>query len=237
MQCSASMASRSRRSAWLSYARWPIGLTARPTTSARSCGPRSVRSHAKRCTTRSPPSRSGGSCGASSPLDRPPATRTVSVTTTTISSAAPAAAWSTSTARSGRLRASPPPTTPATRSTKPRSCTGAAVPSVSPRPPSRPADRANDQPSQQPATSSPPSEEKTDVSEEKEVSKLETESVSESENPAIPSPTVKAQRPKSNQDWWPNQPNLQVLHQHSPRANPLVDDFDYAEEFKTLDVE
>jgi len=61
--------------------------------------------------------------------------------------------------------------------------------------------------------------------------------VSESENPAIPAPTVKAHRPHSNQDWWPNQINVQVLHQHSPHANPLDDDFDYAEEFKRLDVE
>jgi len=41
----------------------------------------------------------------------------------------------------------------------------------------------------------------------------------------------------TNADWWPNQPNLQVLAQPSPRSNPLGEDFDYAEEFKTLDVE
>ena len=40
----------------------------------------------------------------------------------------------------------------------------------------------------------------------------------------------------TNADWWPNQPNLQVLRQ-SPRSNPMGEDFDYAEEFKTLDVE
>ncbi|WP_170286534.1 catalase/peroxidase HPI [Micromonospora olivasterospora] len=60
---------------------------------------------------------------------------------------------------------------------------------------------------------------------------------SESENPAIPSPTPAPHRPRTNQDWWPNQLNLQVLHQHSPRANPMGEDFDYAEEFRTLDVE
>ncbi|WSX88688.1 catalase/peroxidase HPI [Micromonospora sp. NBC_00898] len=53
----------------------------------------------------------------------------------------------------------------------------------------------------------------------------------------MPSPTQKRTRPRTNQDWWPNQLNLQVLHQHSPRANPMGEDFDYAEEFKTLDVE
>jgi catalase-peroxidase len=60
---------------------------------------------------------------------------------------------------------------------------------------------------------------------------------SESENPVIPSPTPKPSRPRTNQDWWPNQLNLQVLHQHSPQANPMDEDFNYAEEFKTLDLE
>jgi len=64
-----------------------------------------------------------------------------------------------------------------------------------------------------------------------------TDHGSESENPAIPSPTPTAARPQTNQDWWPNQLNLQVLHQHSPRSNPMGEDFDYAEELKTLDVE
>jgi catalase-peroxidase len=61
--------------------------------------------------------------------------------------------------------------------------------------------------------------------------------VSESENPVIPSPTPKATRPMTNQDWWPNQVNLQVLHQHSPESDPMGADFDYAEEFKTLDLD
>nr|WP_286222802.1 catalase/peroxidase HPI [Marinobacter sp. LA51] len=37
-------------------------------------------------------------------------------------------------------------------------------------------------------------------------------------------------------DWWPNQLNLNILHQHSPRSNPLGEEFDYAEEFKKLDL-
>lgn len=60
---------------------------------------------------------------------------------------------------------------------------------------------------------------------------------SESENPAIPAPTVKTTRPRTNQDWWPNQLDLSVLHQHSHLSNPMGEDFNYAEEFKTLDVE
>jgi catalase-peroxidase len=72
---------------------------------------------------------------------------------------------------------------------------------------------------------------------ESEREKLATESTSESENPAIPAPTVKSTRPKTNRDWWPNQLNLQVLHQHSPRSNPMGESYNYAEEFKSLDVE
>ncbi len=62
-------------------------------------------------------------------------------------------------------------------------------------------------------------------------------SESESENPAIPSPEPKTSRPRSNQDWWPNQLNLQVLHQHSERVTPLDPDFDYRKAFEGLDVE
>ncbi|TQF67052.1 catalase/peroxidase HPI [Rhodococcus spelaei] len=60
---------------------------------------------------------------------------------------------------------------------------------------------------------------------------------SESENPAIPAPTPRPHPPRSNVDWWPNQLDLRVLDQQSPRANPLGEDFDYAAEFATLDVE
>ncbi len=41
----------------------------------------------------------------------------------------------------------------------------------------------------------------------------------------------------SNQDWWPNQLNLRILHQHSAKGNPMGEDFDYAEAFKTLDLD
>ncbi len=40
----------------------------------------------------------------------------------------------------------------------------------------------------------------------------------------------------ANEHWWPNQLSLRMLHQHSPQANPLGDDFDYAAEFATLDL-
>ena len=41
----------------------------------------------------------------------------------------------------------------------------------------------------------------------------------------------------SNKDWWPNQLNLRGLRQNSPQSNPMGEDFNYAEEFKTLDLE
>ncbi len=41
---------------------------------------------------------------------------------------------------------------------------------------------------------------------------------------------------KSNRDWWPNQLNVKVLHQHSPKADPMGKAFDYAKEFKSLDL-
>jgi catalase-peroxidase len=59
---------------------------------------------------------------------------------------------------------------------------------------------------------------------------------SDSENPAIPSPTPKPGRPRTNLDWWPNQLNLQVLHQHSPLSDPMGKEFNYAKEFKGLDL-
>jgi len=45
-----------------------------------------------------------------------------------------------------------------------------------------------------------------------------------------------AGRGTSNRDWWPNQLNLNILHQHTPASNPLGSDFNYAEEFKKLDL-
>jgi catalase-peroxidase len=41
----------------------------------------------------------------------------------------------------------------------------------------------------------------------------------------------------TNQDWWPNQLNLNILHQQSERSNPMGEDFDYAAEFAKLDLE
>ena len=43
-------------------------------------------------------------------------------------------------------------------------------------------------------------------------------------------------RARTNRDWWPNQLNLKVLHQHSNLSNPMGEAFDYAQEFKSLDL-
>ncbi|HCB03202.1 MAG TPA: catalase/peroxidase HPI, partial [Nocardioides bacterium] len=98
----------------------------------------------------------------------------------------------------------------ATRSTRPRSSTGAAAPPVLPTPRATPR--------------APPIRQEKDP-------------VSESENPVIDSPEPKAHRPQTNRDWWPNQLDLTVLHTNNVKGNPLGADFDYAERFKALDVE
>jgi len=47
----------------------------------------------------------------------------------------------------------------------------------------------------------------------------------------------RSKRPKSNQDWWPNKLNLEILDQNARDVGPMEDDFDYAEEFQNLDLE
>jgi catalase-peroxidase len=41
---------------------------------------------------------------------------------------------------------------------------------------------------------------------------------------------------RTNRDWWPNQLNLDILHQHSSKSNPMGEGFNYAKEFKSLDL-
>jgi len=49
-------------------------------------------------------------------------------------------------------------------------------------------------------------------------------------------PVNHGNRAYTNRDWWPNQLDLSVLHQHSAKSNPMGEDFDYAKEFNTLDL-
>jgi len=55
-------------------------------------------------------------------------------------------------------------------------------------------------------------------------------------------PVMGARKPtmagaRGNAEWWPNQLNLKILHQHSAKSNPMDAEFNYAEEFKTLDLD
>jgi len=61
--------------------------------------------------------------------------------------------------------------------------------------------------------------------------------MSDSENPALKSPTPAVAHPRTNKDWWPNQLDLSVLHLHSAKSNPLDPEFDYKQAFASLDVE
>jgi catalase-peroxidase len=49
-------------------------------------------------------------------------------------------------------------------------------------------------------------------------------------------PRQTASRARSNRDWWPNQLNLEILHQNSPLSDPMGEEFNYAEEFEKLDL-
>ncbi|MFC0560612.1 catalase/peroxidase HPI [Halalkalibacter alkalisediminis] len=49
--------------------------------------------------------------------------------------------------------------------------------------------------------------------------------------------TSKTSSGTTNRDWWPNQLNLNILHQHDRKTNPMGEDFDYAEEFQKLDYD
>src|SRR3981189_787940 len=50
-------------------------------------------------------------------------------------------------------------------------------------------------------------------------------------------PVTGGTRARTNRDWWPNQPSLQVLHQHPSLSDPMGEAFDYAKEFKSLDLD
>jgi len=64
----------------------------------------------------------------------------------------------------------------------------------------------------------------------------------ETKNPATKTPATNGSPGRaapgawSNRDWWPNQLNLEILHQNAPRSNPMGEEFNYAAEFKKLDL-
>ena len=57
------------------------------------------------------------------------------------------------------------------------------------------------------------------------------------DNQETPAPVTAPGRPRSNRDWWPNQPDLRMLRQPAPQSSPLDGGYSYREQFKTLDVE
>ncbi len=59
----------------------------------------------------------------------------------------------------------------------------------------------------------------------------------ESKRPVMVKPVIPTGGGRSNRDWWPNQLNLRILHQHSHLSNPMGESFNYAEEFKKLDLQ
>src|SRR5579875_2087614 len=62
------------------------------------------------------------------------------------------------------------------------------------------------------------------------------ETQKEAVRPAARCPVHTSAGVRTNADWWPEQLNLKILHQHSPLSDPMGKDFNYAEEFKTLDL-
>ena len=50
-------------------------------------------------------------------------------------------------------------------------------------------------------------------------------------------PVARGKRGHTNRDWWPNHLNIHVLHAHSTDSDPMGEDFDYAKEFQSLDLD
>jgi len=69
---------------------------------------------------------------------------------------------------------------------------------------------------------------------EKELAKQEQDLSTESKCPVMGG--ARGHMAATNADWWPNQLNLKILHQHSPLSDPMDKEFNYAEEFKSLDL-
>jgi catalase-peroxidase len=69
---------------------------------------------------------------------------------------------------------------------------------------------------------------------EKELAKQEQNTSTESKCPVMGG--ARRHTAATNVDWWPNQLNLKILHQHSPLSDPMEKGFNYAEEFKSLDL-
>ncbi|MFN8079777.1 MAG: catalase/peroxidase HPI [Kineosporiaceae bacterium] len=65
---------------------------------------------------------------------------------------------------------------------------------------------------------------------------MKESTVADETNPALVAAEGRTARARSNNDWWPNQLDVSVLHQRPPAGDPMGEDFDYAAEFSTLDL-
>src|SRR4029077_9911760 len=163
------------------------------------------------------------SCAASNQPAPRPGSRGASGTITTTSCAGRAESSLTSTARSPRRPAWPRPTTTASRSTRPRSSTGACAPTV-PLPPvpgyRDPLFRKNG---------------RITMSENHDPVVAEGPTPESAECPVLPG-RVHPTAGDANNEWWPRRLNLKILAKTPAVSNPMGEDFDYAEAFNSLDL-
>src|ERR1022692_736128 len=165
--------------------------------------------------------RRDSSAASSRPAARP-ASRVASETTTTTSCAGRAVSSVTSPARSARRPASTRPTTTATRSTRPRSSTGACAPAV---------------PRQQFLSTVIRLAGRIPMSENHDPVVVEDATPeSGGECPVAHGGRVHPTMGDANMQWWPNKLNLKILAKNPAVANPLGEEFNYADAFRSLDL-
>src|SRR5215471_2357051 len=145
-----------------------------------------------------------------------------------------------STARPAPRPASRRSTTWATRSTRPRSSTGVSVRNASPRPQGEPrVDRPARRCRSQRATAGLEVPGARSIHSEGRPGARQPRSSQREDNMSDESqcPIAHTTEARTNRDWWPDQLNLGPLRQNPPMANPMDEGFNYAEEFKTLDLD
>src|ERR1700735_5461114 len=182
----------------------------------------------RRCT-RSP--RLVSSAASSRPAVRP-GSRGGAVTTTTISCAVRAAQSPTSAARSATHPASPHPTTTASRSTRPRSSSGACAPTA--RPPAVPEIARKARVLLGRIAMSENHDPIIADGETPEVAE-ETGGASAEGCPVVHG-RVDPTQGDPNREWWPNRLNLKILAKNPPATDPYHGELDYRAEFQTLDL-
>src|ERR1035437_5761085 len=163
------------------------------------------------------------SYAASNWLAARPGSRDASGITTTTSCDGRTVSSLTSPARSARRPACPRPTTTVSRSTRPRSSTGACAPTVPP--PAVPEHR-----------DLPSPEGWIPMTENHDPVVIEDATPESGGCPVGRGGLTHPTKGDANRDWWPNRLNLKILAKNPAVANPLGEEFNYAEAFKTLDL-